>query len=103
MTQPLPQALPNRLENVRSSIFLDRNDIMIAEHKTNLLEDQFSLRFFVSHLQDDEKLLLILVDVWSLAGIEHIFQRERMNSEMFAQFLQGPDVTQAADVDPAHS
>jgi hypothetical protein len=56
----------------------------------------------IGHLQHDEKLIIVLVEMRPLAGTKHILQRERMNAEMFAQLLQGIDITEPANIDPVH-
>ena len=54
----------------------------------------------IKHLDDDEEVTVILLELGALAGREHIFERERMEIKTRTERAQNIDVAQPVDVDP---
>ena len=54
----------------------------------------------INHLGDDEEIVIILFHLRALAGVEHVFQGQRVQIETLPEDAQDAQVTQAIDVDP---
>ncbi len=56
----------------------------------------------INHLGDDEEIVIILLHLWTLAGVEHVFQGQGMQIKTFPEDAQNAQVAQAVDVDPGN-
>src|SRR5262245_16914006 len=91
---------PDRLKNVTFWFLLQGDEEGFAQEHADLLAANLLIFFEIKHLRDDEKIVIILFHFWTLVGIEHVFQGQRVQIETLPEDTENAQVAQAIDVDP---
>ena len=94
---------PDRFEDVELRFFLECDQEIFSEKHADLLAAHYFPVIEVKHVRDDEKIVVVLLDLRPLRGIEDVFERERMQIETRTERAQDFDVPQPIDVDPGHA
>src|SRR3954471_5696860 len=55
----------------------------------------------INHLGDDEKIVVVLFNLWALTGVDHVFQGQRVEIKTLSQNAEDAQVTQAIDINPS--
>ena len=76
---------------------------ILAEEHADLLAADGGTFVLIDHLRDDEQIFGKGLGFRPLAGVEDVFERERVEVELFADGLERLDVAEAVDVDPGDS
>src|SRR3982751_9526 len=91
---------PNRLEDIELGFLLESDEKMFAEKHADLFAAHLASLVAVNHVGDDEKVIIVLLDLRALAGVQNVFERERVKIELRTQNPQDFNVPQPVDVDP---
>ena len=88
----------SKTSNSASSCNVIRNVLPRNMLTCSRAHDSFLIE--IKHLRDDEEVIAVLLDLRALAGIEHIFQCQRMQVKPFAEHAENFDVAEPVDIDP---
>src|SRR5207237_7274616 len=93
----------HRFEYIKISFLLESNEKMFPEEHADLFATHLLRLIQVEHLHDDKQVVVVLLDLRTLAGGKHIFQRERREIETRSEGAKNVDVAESVDVDPSHA
>ncbi len=97
---PIFDSFPNGIENV-SLFFLKRNDkIRPQDNADQLRFDGGAVPVKLQHFEHDKNIIIASLHFGALPGIENVFQDERMNVEMRANFFKNVYLVKPVDIDP---
>ena len=88
------------IEHVILGLLLHGDDEVFPEKQAHLLAADGVAIVLIDHLGDDEEVVGRLLDFRALAGVEDVFEGERVELEFLAEDSEGFHVAEAIDVDP---
>src|SRR4051794_28730438 len=98
-----PDPRPDRIEDIELCFFLEGNEKVFSQKHTDLLAAHDLTAIEVKHVSDEEKVVVVLLNLWALEGIENVFQGQRVQIKLRTEGAQDPDIAEAVDVDPGNA
>ncbi len=99
---PRTQASTHFFEDIVPALFLNRNDVVLAEEEAELLDGDPLFVLPIDHFVYDKVVLVETLDLRALGGVKDILERERVEAKMVPDFAQEVHVAEAVDIDPVH-
>src|SRR6185369_10480101 len=96
----VPDPVTDRVKDIAIDPLLKGEQIVPSENHAELFGTEIPPLRRAQHLQHDEEIVVIILDLGALHGIDDIFQYQRMKSMPFAQGADQFDVMYPFDIYP---